>query len=102
MSEVEAKRAANRAAFPAVANIVDDFRAAFGPDVKALGGVDHTTGKTFGDVSFIAEQEACAGCTGESCEHPRRDTVFCGFRRGAETAHAIGLAINASKDRVRR
>jgi hypothetical protein len=46
MSDIEAKRAANRAAFPGVAKIVDEFRAEFGDGVKVDGGSEN--GSDFG------------------------------------------------------
>lgn len=96
--DIETRRAANRAQFPAVAQIVDEFRAVFGPGVKAQGGVDSTTGKSFGDVSFIAEREACRSCRpGDECKHPRKEVVFCGHRRAAEAAYLLGKSIEAGK-----
>ena len=46
MSDVEARRAANRAAFPGVAKIVDEFRAVFGDGVRVDGGAE--VGAMFG------------------------------------------------------
>ena len=88
---LEARRKANREAFPAVASIVDEFTAAFGP-VKVLGGSDFATGKSFGWVPPPSPNcDACTGHDGRTgCERmdvvahghdmPRPDMVFCGFR----------------------
>lgn len=62
MSDVEVKRAANRAAFPGVAKIVDEFRAAFGEGVRVDGGAE--AGATFGLVLV----------------EPDPTRVFCGSR----------------------
>lgn len=47
MTEREQKAAANRAAAPNVAKVVDEFKAVFG-DVKVLWAIDTETGKVFG------------------------------------------------------
>lgn len=101
MSDIEARRAANRAAFPAVSAIVDEFRDAFGDDVKVLGGEDHSTGRRFGsdDSEMWA---ACEGCTGRTCDHPQHATVFCGHRERAEKAHAAALWIEGGCMRLPR
>jgi hypothetical protein len=91
---LEARRKANREAFPAVASIVDEFTAAFGP-VKVLGASDFTTGKSFGWVPPPSPN--CDSCTGhderegnvacsrmdyiaEGHDKPEPTKVFCGFR----------------------
>lgn len=87
-----ANRAANRAAFPGVAGIVDEFKAAFGDDVKVLGGVEHATGAVFGKVE--ERWPGCDGCGGRRvCDHPDRATSFCGYRDRPEKAHVAGLWI---------
>jgi hypothetical protein len=91
VSDVEARRAANRAAFPAVTAIVDEFRNAFGDDVKVLGGEEHSTGKRFGSDGDV--WAGCNGCTGRTCDHPQPATVFCGHRERIEKAHVAGLWI---------
>lgn len=88
MSGIEVVRLANRAAFPAVAAIVDEFRAAFGAGVRVLGGVEFGTGKSFG---VLTEHWAgCDGCEGRRvCDHPDRATSFCGFRRVDEQVYLV-------------
>ncbi|NNM70187.1 MAG: hypothetical protein HKM00_09550 [Gallionella sp.] len=74
MSDIDAKRAANRAAFPAVAKIVDEFRAVFGDAVVVEGGAEN--GREFGVVSD--RWERCANCgAGIGCENLK---VICGHR----------------------
>lgn len=77
MSEIDAKRAANRAAFPGVAQIVDEFREAFGDGVKTAGGAEG--GRSFG-VPLLPADEACGGCVGAVCGRVDRAAVFCGHR----------------------
>ena len=74
--DLEARRAANRLAFPAVTAIVDEFRAVFGESVKVLGGEDYATGKSFG---VMPDRSACVGCDGKVCGLAEVG-VFCGFR----------------------
>lgn len=101
MSDIEAKRAANRAAFPAVAAVVDEFRAAFG-EVKVLGGTELATGKSFGNGG--GEQwPGCAGCDGRKpCDHPQRESSFCGFREREERVHGARLWVEAGCPRMAR
>lgn len=90
MSDVETRRAKNRESFPGVAGIVDEFKAAFGDDVKVLGGGERATGKSFGSGAPDG-WAGCDGCHGRRpCDHPGRATVFCGFRKAAETAYVAG------------
>ncbi|MFA5824798.1 MAG: hypothetical protein WC825_02365 [Gallionellaceae bacterium] len=91
---LEARRKANREAFPAVAQIVDEFTAAFGA-VKVLGGTEFTTGQSFGWVRPPSPN--CDSCTGhderegngacsrmdyiaEGHDRPEPSKVFCGYR----------------------
>ncbi len=74
--DLEVKRAANRAAFPGVAAIVDEFRAVFGEGVKVLAGEDYTTGKSFG---VMPDRSACISCAGAQCALADAG-VFCGYR----------------------
>ena len=90
MSDIEARRAANRAAFPGVSKIVDEFREAFGDGVRVEGGQEG--GKTFGTLHIPSPN--CDGCTGHDgkpgCdrmdyvspgdEQPDPAHVFCGYR----------------------
>ena len=90
MSNIETKRAANRAAFPAVSQIADEFRDVFGGGVKVLGGKEG--GKSFGVLRVPSPN--CDSCTGhdggEGCnrmdyvalggERPDPARVFCGYR----------------------
>lgn len=98
--EIEARRAENRAAFPSVAAVVDEFRAAFG-EVKVLGGTELATGKSFGNGG--GEQWlGCVGCDGRrECDHPDRATSFCGYRERIERAHAAGRWADAGCPRLR-
>lgn len=99
MSDIEARRAANRAAFPSVAAVVDEFRSAFGDDVVVLGGVEVATGAAFGKVED--EWEGCRGCDGARlCDHPQRATSFCGFRQGEEKAHVARRWVDAGFPRM--
>lgn len=92
MGEIEVRRAANRSEFPGVAVIVDEFKAAFGDDVKVLGGEERATGKSFGRIE--ERWAGCEGCGGKrECDHPQRATEFCGYRERKEQAHAAGLWI---------
>lgn len=100
MSDIEAKRLANREAFPAVSAIVDEFRDVFGDDVKVLGGEDHSTGKRFGNDGREM-WEGCDGCTGRTCDHPQRATVFCGHRERIEKAYVAGLWVNGGCMRLK-
>lgn len=78
MSDIEARRAANRAAFPGVGRLVDAFRAEFGDGVKVDGG--HEAGNSFGVDSW----PACAGCSdGLGCGNSK---VFCGHRLVASSS----------------
>lgn len=94
--DIEARRAANRAQFPAVAAIVDEVSRHFGK-VSVESGCDATTGKSFGPDLF-AEREACNSCRpGDECKHPRKEVLFCGHRRTAEVAYLLGKSIEAGK-----
>lgn len=75
MSDIEARRAANRAAFPEVSQIVDEFRAAFGEGVKVLGGSEG--GRSFG---VQHDHSACDGCNGRVCDRIDQASVFCGYK----------------------
>lgn len=74
--DLEARRAANRAAFPEVAKIVDEFREVFGDGVKVEGGSEG--GKSFGAQDMNAA--ACDGCDGKVCKRTDHASVFCGFK----------------------
>lgn len=100
MSDLEAKRAANRAAMPGVAAIVDEFRAAFG-EVSVIGGEDFGTGKRFGWVPAASPNcDRCSGalgggrlngqcgrmdCIAQGDVAPAPERVFCGYRLVAST-----------------
>jgi len=100
VSEIEARRAANRAAFPSVAAVVDEFREAFGDDVRVLGGVEIATGASFGPVEEA--WAGCVGCGGERpCDHPQRATSFCGYRSSNEMTHAARLWVESGFPRLR-
>lgn len=90
---LEARRKANREAYPAVASIVDEFEAAFGVGaVRVLGGTDFTTGRSF--AWNAPPSPNCDSCTGHDgspgCdrmdrvvyghEKPEPGKVFCGYR----------------------
>ncbi len=47
-SSIEARRAANRAAAPNVAAVIDEFQAVFGK-VQVIWAIDQQTGKVFGN-----------------------------------------------------
>jgi len=69
--EFEARREANRKAMPAVARVVDEFRAAFG-DVEVIAVADRTTGKTQGTF-----EPFCDDCDVNNCHRP---DVLCGHK----------------------
>lgn len=93
MSDIEARRAANRAAFPGVGKIIDEFREEFSyqrlvtqdgleievvTEFKVEGGVE--AGNSFGVDSW----PACAGCSdGLGCGNSK---VFCGHRLVASSS----------------
>lgn len=66
MSEVEHARAANRAAYPEISAVVDEFKRVFECEVKVLGGVEG--GREFGVIS----NPSCG------CEENEVRKVFCG------------------------
>ena len=90
---LEARRKANREAYPAVASIVDEFEAAFGVgQVRVIGGQDFASGRSFGWNSPPSPN--CDSCTGHDggpgCDRmdrvvyghdkPEPNKVFCGYR----------------------
>lgn len=93
---IEARRKANREAYPAVASIVDEFEAAFGVgQVRVLGGRDFTNGRSFGWNPPPSPN--CDTCTGHderegkgACsrmdrvayghDKPEPSKVFCWYR----------------------
>jgi len=90
---IEARRKANREAYPAVASIVDEFEAAFGVgQVRVIGGRDFTNGRSFGWNPPPSPN--CDSCTGHDggpgCDRmdsvayghdkPEPSKVFCGYR----------------------
>lgn len=94
-AELDARRAAKRAAMPSVAAIVDEFRAVFGPGTYALGGVDFVTKLQSGWNPPPSPN--CDACTGHderegkgACsrmdrvayghDKPEPSKVFCGYR----------------------
>lgn len=88
----EAKRAANRAAYPGLTAIMDLWRAEFGNGVILEGGQDFITDKGIGWTSPASP--CCDVCTGHTgglgCDRmdfisigddqPKPDKVFCGYR----------------------
>lgn len=96
---IEQERASNRDSYPAVAKIVDEFRAVFGPGVTVHGGQDFTTGKSFG-LDPLVELVGCKGCDGSDCRHPRKAVVFCGFRKAEEVGFLIGKWADVGFKRV--
>jgi hypothetical protein len=91
MADLERRRSENRASFPSVTAIVDEFRLYFGY-VKVLGGRDFVTGKEFGWNPPPSPN--CDSCTGHNgglgCDRmdrvvyghdkPEPSKVFCGYR----------------------
>lgn len=69
--EFEARREANRKAMPAVARVVDEFRAAFG-DIEVIAVADRTTGRTQGTFETF-----CDVCDVNNCDRPE---VLCGHK----------------------
>lgn len=91
-AEFQAKRAAKRAAFPSVTQIVDEFRVHFGDGIRAIGGRDFVTGRETGwNPPPSPNCDSCKGHDGSSgCERmdrvayghdrPEPSKVFCGYR----------------------
>lgn len=71
------QQAANRAAFPALAAVMDEMRDLFDGDVVMVGGAE--AGGRVGKMSSSFDP-ACKDCDGSVCGHPDKLRVWCGHR----------------------